>query len=102
MLDSRIGRLLDAYPAIYLACHRRHLREDEAGSAITEHQASVLQHLHATRPTTLPRLAEHMGVGRSTMSITVARLTRAGYVASSRDKRDARCVSLTLRPAGVR
>lgn len=102
MLDSRIGRLLDAYPAIYLACHRRHLREDEAGSAITEHQASVLQHLHATRPTTLSRLAEHMGVGRSTMSITVARLTRAGYVASSRDKRDARCVSLTLRPAGVR
>jgi DNA-binding MarR family transcriptional regulator len=102
MLDSRIGRLFDAYPAIFLACHRLHLREDEAGEAITEHQASVLQHLHATRPTTLSRLAEHMGVGRSTMSITVARLVRAGYIASSRDRRDARCVSLTLRPAGVK
>jgi DNA-binding MarR family transcriptional regulator len=43
-----------------------------------------------------------MGVGRSTMSITVARLTRAGYIASSRDKKDARCVNLTLRPAGVK
>ena len=43
-----------------------------------------------------------MGVGRSTMSITVARLVRAGYIASSRDRRDARCVSLTLRPAGVK
>ena len=43
-----------------------------------------------------------MGVGKSTMSITVSRLGRAGYIASSRDKRDARCVSLTLRPAGVR
>ena len=102
MLDSRIERLFDAYPAIFLACHRRHLREDESGEAITEHQASVLQHLHATRPTTLSRLAEHMGVTRSTMSITVARLTRAGYIASSRDKRDARYVNLTLRPAGVK
>jgi DNA-binding MarR family transcriptional regulator len=102
MLYSRIGRLFDAYPAIFLACHRRHLREDEAGEAITEHQANVLNHLHATRPMTLTRVAEHMGVGRSTMSITVARLTRAGYIASSRDKRDARCVNLTLTPAGVK
>jgi len=88
MLDSQIRRLLDTYPAIFLACHRRHLREDETGNAITEHQASVLQHLHAMRPTTLSKLAEHMGVGRSTMSITVARLKRAGYIASSRDKKD--------------
>jgi DNA-binding MarR family transcriptional regulator len=102
MLDSRIRRLLDAYPAIFLACHRRHVREDEAGKAITEHQASVLDHLHATRPTTLSKLAEHMGVGRSTMSITVSRLVRGGYIASSRDKNDARCVGLTLTPAGVR
>jgi DNA-binding MarR family transcriptional regulator len=93
---------LDAYPAIFLACHRQHVREDEAGKAITEHQASVLDHLHATRPTTLSKLAEHMGVSRSTMSITVARLVRGGYITSSRDKNDARCVSLTLTPAGVR
>lgn len=102
MLDPRIRRLLDAYPAIFLACHRQHVREDEAGKAITEHQASVLDHLHATRPTTLSKLAEHMGVSRSTMSITVARLVRGGYITSSRDKNDARCVSLTLTPAGVR
>ena len=89
MLDSRIRRLLDAYPAIFLACHRQHVREDEAGKAITEHQASVLDHLHASRPTTLSKLAEHMGVGRSTMSITVARLVRGGYVASRRDGNDA-------------
>lgn len=102
MLDLRIRRLMDAYPAIFLACHRQHVREDEAGKAVTEHQASVLDHLHATRATTLSRLAEHMGVGRSAMSITVARLVRGGYVKSSRDKSDARCVGLTLTPAGVR
>lgn len=102
MVDSRIRRLLDAYPAVFLACHRQHVREDETGKAITERQASVLDHLHATRPTTLSKLAEHMGVGRSTMSITVTRLVRAGYITSSRDNHDARCLRLTLTPAGVR
>jgi MarR family transcriptional regulator, organic hydroperoxide resistance regulator len=102
MFDSRIRRLLDAYPAIYLACHRRHLREDEGGNVVTEHQASILDHLHAKRPTTLSKLAEHLGVGRSAMSITVARLVRDGYIARSRDANDARCVGLTLTAAGVR
>jgi DNA-binding MarR family transcriptional regulator len=102
MLDSRIRRLLEAYPAIFLACHRQHVREDEAGNAVTEHQASVLDHLHATRPTTLSKLAEHMGVSRSTMSITVARLVRGGYITRDRDKNDARRVGLTLTLVGAR
>jgi DNA-binding MarR family transcriptional regulator len=101
MLDS-VRRLLDAYPAIFLVCHRRHLRADAAGNAVTERQASVLDHLDPTRPTTLSRLAEHMGVGRSSMSILVARLIRAGYIAQRRDSADARRVSLTLTPAGAR
>jgi MarR family transcriptional regulator, organic hydroperoxide resistance regulator len=101
MLDSQIRRLLDAYPAIFLACHRRHVREDDAGKAITERQASILNHLHATRPTTLSKLAEHMGVGRSAMSIAAARLVRGGYIASSRDKKDRRRVNLTLTPSGA-
>lgn len=102
MLHSEIRRLLDAYPAIFLACHRQHVREDEGGNAVTEHQASVLDHLHGARPTTLSKLAEHMGVGRSTMSITVAKLVRRGYIVRRRDKNDARSVGLTLTPAGVR
>jgi DNA-binding MarR family transcriptional regulator len=102
MFDSRIRRLLDAYPAIFLACHRQHVREDEAGKAVTEHQASVLDHLHATRPTTLSKLAEHMGVSRSTMSIMAARLVRGGYITRHRDKNDARCVDLTLTQTGAR
>ena len=78
------------------------MREDETGKAITEHQDRVLDHLHAMRPTTLSKLAEHVGVGRSTIDITVARLVRGGNIMSSRDKNDARCVGLTLTPAGVR
>ncbi|MFY9674753.1 MAG: MarR family transcriptional regulator [Terriglobales bacterium] len=102
MLDRRIRRLLAAYPAIYLACHRRHLREDEGGNALTERQASILDHLDAKRPMTLSRLAEHMGVGRSAMSIGVARLVRARYVARAKDRKDARSIGLTLTTAGAR
>lgn len=102
MVDAQIRRLFDAYPAIFLACHRQHLREDEHGGAVTEHQASILDHLHPTRPTTLSRLAEHMGVSRSTMSITVRRLVRCGYIARRCDKSDRRSVCLTLTPAGAR
>lgn len=102
MLDSQIRRLLDAYPSIFLACHRQHVRQDEGGKGVTERQASVLDHLQAERPTSVSKLAEHMGVGRSAMSITVARLVRAGYIRRSRNTRDARCVGLTLTPAGAR
>jgi len=43
-----------------------------------------------------------MGVSRSTMSITVARLVRHGYIARRRDQDDARCVGLVLTRAGAR
>lgn len=102
LFDSQSRRLLDAYPAIFLACHRQHVRDDERGKVITEHQASILDHLHPVQPTTLSKLAEHMGVSRSTMSITVSRLVREGYIARHRDKVDTRCLSLLLTPAGVR
>jgi len=77
-LDVQTRDLLDAYPAIFLACHRRHVREDERGESVTEHQASVLDDLDANRPTILSKLAEHMGVSRSAMSITAARLVHEG------------------------
>ncbi len=91
-----------AYPTIYLACHRDHTRADEAGNSLTENQASVLDHLDAVRPTTLSKLAEHMGVGRSTMSTTIARLVRGGYVSRKIDGQDRRKAGLTLTAAGKR
>jgi DNA-binding MarR family transcriptional regulator len=102
MLESNARRLMAAYPTIFIACHRDHTRTDEAGNPLTENQASVLDHLDATRPTTLTKLAEHMGVGRSTMSTTVARLVRGGYIARRPDRQDRRMAGLTLTPAGKR
>jgi len=102
MLEANVRRLMAAYPTIYLACHRDHTRADDSGNPLTENQASVLDHLDAIRPTTLSKLAEHMGVGRSTMSTTVARLMRSGYVARKVDGHDRRKAGLTLTAAGKR
>jgi MarR family transcriptional regulator, organic hydroperoxide resistance regulator len=102
MLDSRVRRLLDAYPAIFLACHRQHMRGDDEGNTLSENQASVLQHLDEKRPATLSKLAEHMGVSRSTMSITISRLVRDGYIRRVRSRDDTRCIALTLTPSGAR
>ena len=100
MMNQRIRRLLDAYPPIFLACHRRHVCSDETGRYLSEHQASVLDHLDAKQQTTLSKLAEHMGVGVSAMSITVSRLERSGYISRTRNRDDRRCVGLTLTSSG--
>ncbi len=91
-----------AYPTVYLACHREHVHADEQGKPITEHQAGVLDHLDVARPTTPSRLADHMGVSRSTMSSTISRLEHAGLVVRQPAGSDRRSIGLTLTPAGKR
>jgi DNA-binding MarR family transcriptional regulator len=96
--------LLNGFPKIFHACHRRHRRDprERSGSSLSAHQASVLDHLDATEPLTLRELAAHMGVTASTMSLTIDRLERGGYVRRSRDAEDARRVNLRLTAAGAR
>jgi MarR family transcriptional regulator, organic hydroperoxide resistance regulator len=91
---------LNAYPAIYLECHRRHIRDDESAAVATAHQASILDHLDIQTPTTLSELAEHLGVGRSAMSIQVSHLVRRGYIRRRAIRGDGRKTGLTLTAAG--
>ena len=102
MLSARVKRLLESYPKIYLACHRRHLRDDETGRMLTQHQASILDHLDAVKPVAVSELARHMSVTESTMSINIGKLRHAGYVKRLRDRQDGRRIGLTLTVAGVR
>lgn len=94
--------VLRCYPQIYFACHRRHVRDEQSKAVLSAHQASVLDHLDDVEGTSLVSLASHMGVTASTMSLTVDRLERGGYVTRARSEGDRRRVSLLLTPAGVR
>jgi MarR family transcriptional regulator, organic hydroperoxide resistance regulator len=97
-----VRQVLSFYPQIYFACHTRHVRDQQSGAVLSSHQASVLDHLDEIEPTALAELAAHMGVTASTMSITVERLVRGGYVSRIRDLDDTRRVQLRLTESGVR
>ena len=94
--------VMSLYPRIYFACHTRHVRDPQSQRLLSRHQASVLDHLDEVDPMTLNGLARHMGVTAATMSLTVDRLERKGYVARVRDSVDRRRVHLRLTAGGVR
>ena len=102
MARTDVDTVLRCYPQIYFACHRRHVRDEKTGEVMSQHQASVLDHLDDTEGTALFDLARHMGVTASTMSLTVDRLERGGWVTRERSKQDARRVELRLTEAGAR
>jgi DNA-binding MarR family transcriptional regulator len=97
-----VAQVLELYPRIFHACHSTHVRDPKTLETISAHQARVLDHLDDAEPTSLMGLARHMGVSASTMSLTVERLVRRGYVTRSRDAGDRRVVNLTLTVAGAR
>lgn len=101
-MQADVRRLMTLYPQIYFACHTRHVRDRRANRLLSAHQASVLDHLDEIESTNLRTLAAHMGVTASTMSLTINRLVRQGYVARRRATHDARQVQLLLTRSGVR
>lgn len=90
------------YPQIYFACHARHVRDPQSQRLLSRHQASILDHLDEIDPITLNDLARHMGVTAGTMSLSIDRLERKGFVVRLRDTADKRRVHLRLTSAGVR
>jgi DNA-binding MarR family transcriptional regulator len=101
-MQDDVRRLMTFYPQIYFACHTRHVRDRHANRVISAHQASVLDHLDEIEATNLRTLAAHMGVTASTMSITINRLVRQGYVVRKRATHDAREIQLLLTRSGLR
>jgi DNA-binding MarR family transcriptional regulator len=99
---SEIDVVLHAYPRIYFACHVRHVRDPASGASMSAHQASILSHLDEEDPTMVGELADHLGVTPSTMSLTLRRLERAGFVHKNRDPADRRVMNVRLTEAGVR
>ena len=97
-----VDRVLELYPRIFHACHSRHVRDPKTREAVSANQVRVLDHLDDIEPTSLLGVARHMGVSASTMSLTVDRLVRRGYVTRLRDAADGRVVNLRLTAAGAR
>lgn len=93
---------MDCYPKIFFACHRRHVQDPATSGVLSAHQASILDHLDDVEATSVTRLALHMGVTASTMSIALDRLAARGYIVRERDRADARKVLVRLTRHGLR
>jgi DNA-binding MarR family transcriptional regulator len=78
-----------AFPQVYLACHTRHQRKRSTEHRLSQRDAAILAHLDERVGAVPARLARHLGIGRSTLSEALKRLTRLGYVAHPRRTRRA-------------
>ncbi len=96
------ARFTDQYQQIFFACHTRHTRDPRTKRPVSARQMSILGHLDRVAPVALAKLASHMGVTPSTMSLAIDRLERLGYVARGRDARDGRVRHIRITPAGER
>ena len=101
-MRADVEAVLECYPQIYFACHRRHVRDERTKAVLSAHQASVLDHLDEVDGTSLLELAKHMGVTASTMSLMVDRLEHGGYLTRERSTQDKRRVDLRLTASGAR
>src|SRR5215831_5553125 len=101
-IGEAMTALMTLYPRIYFACHTRHVRDPQTQRLLSRHQASILDHLDELEPTTVLALAGHMGVTAATMSLSIDRLERKGYVVRLKDAKDRRRVHVRLTSAGVR
>jgi DNA-binding MarR family transcriptional regulator len=90
------------YPQIYLACHTHHQRRRANAASLTANESSLLAHLSADAPLRAAALARHLGVGPSTLSASVKRLTSMGYIVRTRDAADGRALALRLSAQGAR
>ena len=101
-IGAALSAVMTLYPRIYFACHTRHVRDPQSQRLLSRHQASILDHLDEIDPTTVMDLAAHMGVTAATMSLSIDRLERKGYVVRLKDAKDRRRVHVRLTTAGVR
>jgi len=79
-VDEAILRIQSAYPRIYLACHSRHQNKRTTAAKLSQRDASLLAHLSETDGVSQKDLADHVGLGKSTLSEAISCLEEMGYV----------------------
>jgi DNA-binding MarR family transcriptional regulator len=94
--------VMTLYPQIYFACQTRQILDQQTQRLLSRHQASILDHLDEVEPSTVAGIAGNMGVTAGTMSLSLDRLERKGYVTRVKDAKDKRRVHVRLTSAGVR
>lgn len=101
MLDELVFEVQRLYPQIYLACHVDHVRAKSTPWRLSSRDSSILSHLDRDRAMSPRDLAQHLDVVPSTLSATIARLVRLGYMTSDATTTDRRERELRLTAKGA-
>jgi len=99
---SQVETVLDAFARIRSSGRPRVVRDPSGDGSVSARQASILALLDPRDPAMVGELAEHEGVTASTMSLTLKRMERDGFVRRDRDPADRRVTNVRLTDAGLR
>jgi len=102
MSDDDVFAVQRLYPQIYVACHTDHVRSISTEWRISSQDASILVHLDSEFGLSPRALASHLGVAPSTLSASLARLSKLGYLTSTPGKPDRRKRELRLTAQGAK
>jgi DNA-binding MarR family transcriptional regulator len=89
------------YPQIYVACHTDHVRAVSTRWRISSQDASILVHLDREAGLSPRRLAKHLRIAPSTLSASITRLSKLGYISSRPAEEDRRRHQLRLTEQGA-
>lgn len=101
MSTDLILKVVSAYPQVFHACHLEHPRARTNPGRVSARDAWILGHLDVSRPMSPGVLARHLSLGAPTVSESVRRLERLGYVIRRRSPGDHRRLELLLSPRGA-
>ena len=99
-MPDEVFEIQRLYPQIYIACHNDHIRAASTGWRISSQDASVLVHLDREQGIRPSALAKHLGVAPSTLSATISRLEKLGYLSNEPAQSDKRQRELRLTARG--
>ena len=101
MSDQDVFEVQRLYPQIYIACHTDHVRAVSTKWRISSQDASILVHLVRDSGLSARELATHLGVAASTLSASITRLSKLGYLTSTPGANDRRKRELRLTERGA-
>jgi DNA-binding MarR family transcriptional regulator len=99
-MPDEVFEIQRLYPQIFIACHNDHIRAASTDWRISSQDASVLVHLNRDTGIRPSALAKHLGVAPSTLSATISRLEKLGYLSSKPAETDRRQRELRLTARG--
>src|SRR5687768_12132129 len=100
MSDEDVFAIQRFYPQVYLACHADHVRAASTTWRLSSHDSTILAHLDTDHGVSPRDLQRHLQVAPSSVSASLKRLARLGYLTNEPSTADRRKREIRLTATG--